>query len=121
MCKRFSLLVLLCLSGCSGAALAPVKGRVMCNGNPVKEAAVTFSPVPHSTEDIEPGRPGTGFTDETGEFVLSSYSDLDGALIGNHNVTVVLDDTNPAKCKRTKGFKLEVKPGSNDFNLELDP
>jgi hypothetical protein len=115
------LYVPLCLAGCGEQIMAPVKGRVLCHGKPVKEAQVTFSPKPKSEKDLEPGKPGTGFTDEEGIFVLSTYKELDGAQIGEHNVNVVLDDTNPAKCKRVLSIMLEVKPGPNDFSLELKP
>lgn len=96
--------------------MATVKGRVTCYGKPVKEAAITFSPAPRSQDDREPGKPATGFTDAEG-----NYRELDGALVGQHRVLVTLDDTNPARCKRSKQLALEVKPGSNTFDIELDP
>jgi hypothetical protein len=34
---------------------------------------------------------------------------------------VTLDDTNPARCKRSKALTLEVKPGPNEFTIEMDP
>src|SRR5262245_49398728 len=91
---------LLCLPGCGQPSMAPVKGGVLCNGKPVKEAHVMFAPVPKSESDKEPGKPGTGYTDNDGNYVLSSYRNYDGAHIGQHHVTVSLDDTNPARCKR---------------------
>ena len=106
--------------GCGGPAMAPVKGRVMFNGKPVKEAAITFAPIPKSDADKEPGKPATGFTDEEGYYELSTYKPLDGALVGEHKVTVVLDDTNPARCKRTKELKAEVKAGGSEVNIEMD-
>jgi hypothetical protein len=108
------------VAGCSEASIAPVKGRVLCNGKPVNAAQVTFNPIPKSEKDFEPGNPGTGFTDTDGAFVLSSYKNFDGAHIGEHNVSIMLDDTNPAPCKRNKQIKLEVKPGDNNFDLELN-
>jgi hypothetical protein len=113
-------LVSLWLSGCSETSIAPVKGRVLCNSKPVVGANVTFSPSPKSNQDTEPGKPGTGFTDAEGRFVLSTYKELDGAQIGPHDVSVVLDETNPAPCKRVLNMKLEVGPGPNEFNLELN-
>ncbi len=112
---------LMFLPGCGGGpALAPVTGRVTCNGQPVKDAAITFSPVPRSKEDREPGKPATGFTDAQGQFALSTFRELDGALITKHRVTVVLDDTNPARCIKTKELFWEVKPGANEVNIELN-
>jgi hypothetical protein len=108
------------LPGCGGERVAPVKGRVMFNGEPVKEAALTFSPTAAGNR-LEAGTPATGFTEPDGTFVLSTFSKNDGALVGTHSVNVVVDDTNPAKCKRHKGLTLEVKPGSNEFTIEMDP
>ena len=113
-------LAALMVSGCGGPQMAPVKGRVTFDGQPVKEAQITFSPMGVDGQK-ETGKPGTGFTDDEGNFDLSTFKNYDGALVGTHNVLVVLDDTNPAKCKRTKNVTLEVKPGSNSFSIEMDP
>jgi hypothetical protein len=107
-------------AGCNGDALAPVRGRVLCNSRPVAAAQITFSPVPKSSDDVEPGKPGTGFTDAEGYFVLSTHRELDGAQVGEHDVSVVLDDTNPSPCKRLVQTRLEVKPGPNEFQVELN-
>jgi hypothetical protein len=112
--------VALVCSGCGGPQMSPVKGRVLFDGKPVKEAQITFSPLGAEGQK-ETGKPATGFTDDEGNFVLSTFKNYDGALQGSHNVLVVLDDTNPAKCKRTKNVTLEVKPGSNEFSIEMDP
>jgi len=124
MRSRAFLLVLaagaLLASGCGSDKLAPVKGRVTCNGKPVVQAFVTFSPVPANEEDKEAGKPGTGETDEEGYYELSTYKNYDGALIGKHRVTVMLFDTNPARCKRERQFQLEVAPGANQHDLELN-
>jgi hypothetical protein len=108
------------LSGCGGPAMAPVKGKVTWKGKPVREAAITFSPVGKSADETEPGKPGTGFTDEEGNYVLSTFKVRDGALIGSHRVTVMLDDTNKARCKRLTHTQREVKSGPNDINFELE-
>src|SRR5262249_15394883 len=114
MLSRLTLLLsalgLLSLCGCSGPPMAPVKGQVMFNGKPVREAAVTFSPA-GSPGQLETGKPAAGFTDEEGRFELSTFKSYDGALVGSHSVHVSIDDTNPAKCKRSKSVSLEVKPG----------
>jgi hypothetical protein len=124
MRSRFCLLVFLIAAllsaGCGKTHMAPVTGRVMFNGKPVAEAAVTFDPVPRSEDDQTPGKPATGFTDAEGYYVLSTYKAEDGALVGEHRVSVTLDDTNPARCKREKKLTLEVGPGSNVHNIEMD-
>ena len=108
------------LSGCGGPKMARVKGRVLYNDRPVREAAVTFNPMPQSEKDLEPGKPATGFTDADGYYELSTYRPYDGALVGKHRVTVTLDDTNPARCKRHQEFVLEVGAGSNDLDIPLN-
>jgi hypothetical protein len=108
------------LSGCGGPSMAPVKGRVMWKGKPVKEAQLTFSPQGKSADDKEPGKPGTGFTDDEGYYVLSTYRAEDGAHIGEHKVTIMVDDTNKARCKRLTQLKREVKSGANDFEFDLE-
>jgi hypothetical protein len=112
---------LVVLTGCGRQSMAPVKGRVTCNGQPVREAATTFSPIPKTEDDKYPGKPAAGFTDADGMYELSTYKPLDGALVGRHRVTVALDDTNPARCTRQKDLELEVKPSGNELNIELDP
>ena len=109
----------LLLSGCGGPVMAPVKGKITCNGKPVKAAAVTFSPVPASEGDKEAGKPATGFTEEDGTFVLSTFKTRDGAIVGQHKVLVMIDETNPAKCPRETRITWEVKPGDNVVEIEL--
>src|SRR5262245_34579757 len=101
------------VAGCGQAGLARVKGKVTCNGKPVREAAITFNPAPRHDKDREPGKPATGFTDNEGNYVLSTYRPYDGALLGKHRVTVTLDDTNPARCSRYRELVLEVTAGTN--------
>jgi len=111
---------LVVLPGCVKSSIAPVKGRVMFDGEPVANAAITFSPVPTNDGDLESGKPATGFTDQDGNYILSTFKALDGALVGEHRVTVSLDNSNKAKCKREKRLTLEVKRGDNDFEIEMD-
>jgi hypothetical protein len=108
------------LSGCGGPTMAPVKGRVMFNGKPVREAQVTFSPAGAEGQK-ETGKPATGFTDENGQFELSTFAKYDGAIVGRHNVHVMIDQTNPVKCKLTKDLTLEVTPEGNEFTIDMDP
>lgn len=110
----------LILSGCGAPNMAPVKGRVVFNGQPVADASLTFAPQGEEGQK-ETGKPGTGYTDENGDFELSTFKKYDGALIGTHSVTVMLPDTHPLKCQRWKQLAVEVKPGSNEFTIEMDP
>jgi len=78
-------LVTPCLVGCGGVAdkpeLVAVQGTVMLNGSPVDGATVTFS-----TE--KSSRPATGETDASGKFKLTTYDTYDGAVPGEHTVTI---------------------------------
>jgi hypothetical protein len=72
------------LAGCSGSgrpALAPVRGTVTYKGKPVAGATVVF---------LCEGAPrlAVGTTDEGGEYHLTTYEPDDGAMIGQHVVTV---------------------------------
>lgn len=80
------------LCGCRGSRyeIAEVRGTVTCNGKPVPKGIVIFSPIPEDRGSIEdrPGKPGTAKTDENGNFVLSTYGDQDGAVVGKHEVSL---------------------------------
>jgi hypothetical protein len=72
------------IGGCGGGhqlSTAPVRGKVTFNNRPVASAQVIFTP--------ERGRAATGQTGEDGSFVLSTYKNGDGAIIGHHRVTVM--------------------------------
>ena len=75
-------------AGCGGddastkrPKLAKVKGKVLYNGNPVEGATVAF------TAEGAP-RAATGTTDKEGRFELTTFNTGDGAVIGDHVVTV---------------------------------
>jgi hypothetical protein len=83
---------LVCATGCSGGKgqpkTVPVSGTVMYNGNPVEGATVSFM------GEGAP-RPATGVTDAKGEFQLSTYAANDGAVIGEHVVTITKIEAGP--------------------------
>lgn len=88
-----------CLAtGCGGHGyeLAPVQGTVLCNGEPMspgsRKATIIFSPIAEDATDVteEPGRPGTGTIDANGKFVLGTFGEQDGAIVGKHRVRVTL-------------------------------
>jgi hypothetical protein len=70
------------LLGCGGSGLetVPVTGTVTYNGQPLADAAVAFQPAD--------GRAATGITDASGKFTLTTLEDGDGAIVGEHTVTV---------------------------------
>lgn len=59
----------------------PVSGTVLFNKIPVEGAGVMFQPV-------EGGSYGFGVTDQNGSFVISTFEIGDGAIPGEHRVTV---------------------------------
>ena len=128
--SRFSmsccLLMAFSLAGCGGVAdqpdLASVSGKVTVGGQPLANAVVTFTPVAE-------GRPSSGATDDQGEFELQYTANANGAMIGEHTVTIALvqpdDDDTPVDPKKLPpsaadgSLKKEVKAGSNDIAIEL--
>ena len=79
---------LLCAtSGCGSSRpdTVPVRGTVTLDGQPVSGAAVLLIP-------SEGGRPAEGISDEDGSFRLSTFAHGDGALPGQHAVTITLID-----------------------------
>lgn len=60
----------------------PVSGSVMYNGKPVSGATVSFW-----AEGA--ARPATGVSDEEGKFQLTMFEPYDGAVAGEHKVTVL--------------------------------
>jgi len=126
--------MLLGLSGCGGpgARVAPVKGKVVFDGKPVKGGSITFRPVASGTESKAGalGKPATGDVGDDGTFVLSTYGKGDGAVVGKHEVlfTPFLAEVKSYEDKRElppwhgampKTKQVEVKPGSNDITIEL--
>jgi len=80
---------LLWLSGCNKPPfdVAPVRGQVTIDGDPVTGIKVMFAPVAKG-DSIESGKPAFGLVDDEGRFVLSTYGDEDGAVVGKHWVTL---------------------------------
>jgi len=64
----------------------PVKGTVLVDGKPAKDAMLSF----HPKETVE-GKPHlpAGRTNENGEFNLSTFVTDDGAPAGEYDVTIV--------------------------------
>lgn len=89
------------LTGCSESLkefpCAAVSGIVLCEGQPVRGAQVYFSPKV-TGQSAEVGKPGFSWTGEDGRFVLSTYGDGDGAVIGKHIVRVTTGNEFPCDC-----------------------
>lgn len=74
--------------GCGNSdrpALANASGKVTLDGQPVAQATVTFYPVAG-------GRPSAAITDSQGQYTMNSFDDARGAIVGDHNVSVMKID-----------------------------
>lgn len=127
MSVRISLgLVALLLGGCGGAEKFPlveVTGLVTCNGMPVPKAMVYFEPV-RSGETATIGKQGFALTDDQGRFVVSTYGDGDGAVVGKHLIRVGKSESSPpCDCALNSMTVLqEVQVGGEEpmeFTFEL--
>jgi hypothetical protein len=78
--------VLGCGSG-SPYELAPVHGRLTVKQRPLAGAKVMFAPIAKDDQSAA-GKPAVGLTDSEGSFTLTTYSDGDGAVVGEHWITV---------------------------------
>lgn len=82
--------VVLAVSGCGGGpsdrpAVYPASGKVLYNGSPVAGATVAF---------WGEGAPqaALGKTNDQGEFTLTTFDSGDGAVAGEHTITVIKAD-----------------------------
>src|SRR5689334_3036994 len=113
-------MLLILLSGCgqSGPDVAPVKGRITLDSQPLANVGVQFQP--------EGGmRPSSGGTDDNGEYELFYKRGVMGARIGPNKVRIITDPNDPKaptvpdRYKTQSELKVDVKPGNNEFNFEL--
>jgi hypothetical protein len=124
MQMAFVLLIGAVLSGCSSREkfdVAPVKGKVLCDGRPVPGGIVTFAPVA-SGNSLKPGKSAGAEIETDGTFVLSTYAQGDGAVIGKCKVTTGSSDPeNPWACTLGTPIDWEVQAGNNEVVIELLP
>jgi hypothetical protein len=115
--------MLVALAGCGRPAypVAPVSGKVTCRGQPIRNASITFSPLGAANDPL-PGKAADGAINDQGEFVLSTFKNQDGAIIGKHRVRISFNEANPKiACQLPTDLVLEVKENGNTFAIELDP
>lgn len=88
--------------GCSRSPyeLAPVEGRVTIDGTPLTNARVMFAPIA-AGDNRNSGKPAFGTLDPDGRFVLATYHDNDGAVVGEHWVTLI-STADAANARSTK-------------------
>jgi hypothetical protein len=96
------LAALACLAGCSQPPyeVAPVTGTVIIDGQPFTQGKVMFAPIA-KTADGKAGKPAFGRVGPDGAFTLSTYATDDGAVVGDHRVTVMHDGPDAAASAKS--------------------
>ncbi len=91
--------------GSSGPELAPVKGVVTLEGEPLEGAVVLFQP-------NDGGKPATGLTDASGGFVLTTLEEGDGAQVGVNSVSVTKELPSTSSADVEEGEISDVELGT---------
>ena len=141
-----SVALLMGLPGCSGgakqAATGKVSGKVTYEGKPVEAGSITFIPISEGTS-ADTGvaiKPAGGTIKSDGSYVLTTYQDGDGAVVGRHKITFFpaaaqaaeasggeagqhdeAPTVSPYRGLMPKESEVEVKEGTNEVNIELVP
>jgi len=138
------LLATVLLTGCGGGEFdtTAVSGTVTFDGQPVTSGRIRFVPQGDSTIT---GKPAQGEVQPDGTFVLTTYDEGDGAVVGRHRVyyappesletseTEELDANGEPKPKKSTSSKIPfanagfaeemfvevTADGENMFNFEL--
>lgn len=122
------------LPGCGDGrvkmGLAKTTGTVTCSGKPIPFATVYFEPLKEGKE-AKVGKQGIGYADENGEFIVTTYDEHDGAVVGKHRVRVGKPLGEEAKgfvkcdCALSEEIdvmNVEVVAGKeNMFDIDLKP
>lgn len=117
----------LILCGCTGSQgdvrrTGKVSGKLTCQGVPVTQGMISFSPITRNERDRYPGKAAQGLTNAKGEYSLSTYELHDGAVLGKHVVKVGTSDPKiPLPGAAADDLQFEVKSGENTFNIDLTP
>lgn len=132
--RVLGLIFLLVLCGCSsssdGFTYQPVSGRVTIDGEPLANATVVFVPM---GEGLNTGRPSAAETDEAGAFKLKAMNGTDGAVVGEHLVSISTEKINqntdkvivkemvPRRYNRKSELRFQVPDdGTTDANFDLE-
>ena len=96
----------------------PVSGVLLHHGKAVSNASINFTP--------EKGRPANGVTDAEGHFRLTTFQSGDGALAGEHLVTITYigQDVSPIPPRysdpRKSDLRVQIASGEeHELQLEL--
>jgi hypothetical protein len=105
--------------------VAPVHGKVTVDGKPLAQGRLMFTPVSKQGE-LEAGKPAYGRIQPDGSYVLYTYGDDDGAVVGEHGVTVInTDDTSkdanaPRFTRVSLPRRYQVVAGQdNEIDIEI--
>ena len=83
-----ALLLMGFLAGCGGnPKYVPVSGIVTLDGQPYKDAIVSFQPIARAGNP-NPGRGSSGLTDASGKFTLICDDGNQGAVAGKHLIRI---------------------------------
>lgn len=123
---------MLLISGCGGSPydLAPVTGTVTLDGKPFIWGSVMFAPINTTSSETKSGKPAFSMLDSEGRFELTTYNENDGAIVGDHRVTVFCVQDGPNGPSPTsfptfrrmaiRGDAMKVVAGEdNQFAIEL--
>jgi hypothetical protein len=129
-------LVVVLAVGCTSSKYVPVSGRVTLNGKALAGATVSFQPIA-AKGSIEAGPGSVGKTDANGQFTLKNMQGQEGALVGEHRVSISLlnvkeedsdrrggppmAETVPARYNKDTTLKFSVPSGGSktaDFELK---
>ena len=117
------------LSGCRGPkveGLVPVRGTVTYKGEPLEDAAISFTPKEFKTGD----RLATGKTDAQGRFELRTIGER-GILPGEYVVVVIKNEMIPGNAERSTPGRpppMEIRsliprryndPKTSDVNVDV--
>jgi hypothetical protein len=108
--------------GCSKSPydLAPVQGTVRIEGRPLTTGKVMFAPIAQG-DNANAGKPAFGRIQSDGRYVLTTLSENDGAIVGEHWVTILDGEVPgmPPFPRLPVGQKQTVASGTNEIYIEL--
>jgi hypothetical protein len=111
----WAVLTALVLTGCGGTdpnrpPLAKVRGKVTYNGQPVTKGSVIFTP--DLGKGGQTGQVAVGQLESDGSFTLTTFDTGDGAILGQHIVTVEArgEDINTLNKPKADGTIAYVLP-----------
>jgi hypothetical protein len=115
-------------AGCgSGPRYVPVSGTLKLNGEPYKDAVVTFQPMA-TGNNVNPGRGSSSYTDENGRFQLKTDDGQSGAVPGKHRIRIMTKGDDMALFDPEKGSpddlpagrKMKIDPIPRSWNVDSD-